>query len=633
MDRIIRRITITLVITVLTTAGVTFAANNVESGSEKNLLEKVVAEFVDSETKGDTAKDVEDETYEIAVIRLAGICVERPDVETVSLMGSQSSFDMLTMADRLREAADDDDIDAVLLDFKGFGMSLGQIEYFRKIIGEVRSSGKPVYAYSESMSQGQYLLACACDEVMLTHTGDLELYGLAGEALYYKGAMDKLGLGADMISVGRYKSAAEQMTRTGPSQAEMEQTDKLMDDLFGILAGMISESRHMPVEKVIELIDNGPFTPQEAMQAKLIDKVMYRDEMIADINKEKGTVSLQLDYGLTSNRISYGGGDIFSIFNELFKPAPAIAESEDTIAVVCIDGVIASGGGDTYDGNATGSETIRNTLKFCRNNDHIKGVVVRINSPGGSAMASDIIYHAIKRTAEVKPLVVSMGTVAASGGYYTACGSETIFADNSTITGSIGVVGGKVYYGGLLDKVGVSHYSWHRGKNSQMLSSLRGFSPMEKQKITKQMLDTYKVFKDRILSTRDSKIDTELENLAQGRVYSGKRALELGLVDKIGSFEDAIEYIAKESKMEDYDLVWLPRPMTLMEALDSILAAAEPAADDQAKAGILNNKLIELCKSGFGPYGEKIADIFELINIMDKEKVLTVMPYQLILEY
>ncbi len=631
MEKIVKKYALALIITVFTFTCIANAEDEAKS-SDMNLVEKVVETLSDSVDQK-PEETVEEEKYTIAVITMAGICIDRPDVEIMSLAGSKSSFDILTMAERFRKAKDDEKIDAVLLDFKGLGMNLGQITYFRKLIKEIQDADKPVYAYSEYLSQSQYLLASACDQVIITHSGELELYGLAGEALYFKGAMDKIGLGADMISVGRYKSAAEQLTRTGPSKAEMEQTGELMDSLFNIMSGMISESRNMPVEKVTELIDRGPFSPREAIQEDLIDKVMYRDEFIAELSETNGRVSLKLNYGAAPVYASYGGGDIFSIMQEILKPAPTYEEKGDCIAVVCIDGVIASGGGDSYDGTATGSETIRNIMKYCRNNEHIKGIVVRIDSPGGSAMASDIIYHSIKRTAKVKPLVVSMGSVAASGGYYTACGSETIFADESTITGSIGVVGGKVYYGDLLDKVGISHHSWHRGQNSRMLSSLKAFSPLEKQKITNQMLETYSIFKERILATRAGKISSDLENLAQGRVYTGQQALKLGLIDKIGSFEDAISYIAKEIKTEDYDLIWLPRPMTLMETLDSLLAVAEPAQNDQAKSKIQNNKIIDLIQNNLGPYGKEIANIYKMISIMDSEKVLTVMPYQLILQY
>ena len=630
MNQIIAKLTLITVIASLTIANIA-TADQVKS-SNTNIIDKVIAEFT-APGKTEQPPQLEEDKYTVAVIPISGTCIDRPDVEVMSLSGSQNTFDILTMAERLRKAIDDKQIDAVLLDFKYTGMTLGQISYFRSIIKEIQNAGKPIYAYSENLSQGQYLLASACDQVILTHTGDLELYGLAGEALYFKGTMDKLGLGADMISVGRYKSAAEQVTRTGPSQAEIEQTDKLLDDMYAILSQMISDSRAMPIEHVTELIDKGPFSAVQALTERLIDGVMYRDELIADINEKHGSVELKLNYGHSPKVSGYGGGDIFSIFQEVFKPAPVVKDQGDIIAVVCIDGAITSGGGETYDGTTTGSETIRNIMKFCRNNENIKGIVVRINSPGGSAMASDVIYHAIKRTAEVKPLVVSMGYVAASGGYYTACGSETIIADESTITGSIGVVGGKIYFGDMLEKVGISYHSWHRGKNSRMLSSLRGFSPLEKQKITSQMLEIYGTFKERVLSTRADNISSSLENLAQGRVYTGKRALELGLIDQIGSFEDAIKIVADKAAIKDYTLSWLPRPMTLMEALDSLFVKAEPAQNDQAKSKLLNKKIIDLCQNNFGPYGKEIANIFEMIQIMDAEQVLTAMPYQLILRY
>lgn len=574
------------------------------------------------------------ESFDIALIDVAGYALLRPDVEMVSLLGEAGSFNILTLAERFRMASADSDIDAILVTLTGPQLDLGQISFFHKLVKEVQAAGKQVYVYSESYSQSEYLMACGCDVVVMTHSGELELIGLMGEALYFKGVMDKVGLGVDMISVGRYKSAAEQFTRSGPSQAELEQTNELLDDIYSIMVDMIARSRNMPGSKVRELIDNGPYSARAAVGAGLVDQVMYRDELIKHIVTEKGKVALMMDYGLVLNTVSSGSQNIFSILQEMLSPPQVQSRVvEDCIAVITIDGTIASGGGNTYDSSSAGSETIRNVLKDCRNNPNIKGVVVRIDSPGGSALASDVIYHAIEQTARQKPLVVSMGSVAASGGYYTACGSEMIFADEATITGSIGVVGGKVYFGELLEKVGVGYYSFTRGRNAGMLGSATGFSPLEKQKVTSSMLETYSMFKDRVLATRAGRIKGDLENLAQGRVFSGKRALELGLIDQIGDIEDAIDYVAEKCKLDDsYSLLWLPRPQTLMELVESLLATAPTTSGDN-NAKMVKDKISEYLESGLGDYGKHAARLFDLISVMRQEQILTAMPYELLLKY
>ena len=589
---------------------------------------------VDADAAADKSVEVESDYYDIAVIDMSGMAILRPDVEMVSLGGTQASFDMLSMAGRFRSAIADENIDAVLLTLNQPQMTLGQVDYFRGIIKEVQQAGKQVHVYSETYSQIDYLLAAGADSVVMTRSGDVDLHGLLAESLYFKGTMDKLGIGADMISIGRFKSAGEQLTRTGPSQAEQLQTEELLDDIYGHMTGIISEAMGIDKKAAEKIVDEGPYSAREALDVGLVDKVMYRDEFIKYLEEKYGELALTLDYGYVFKGSSFEGKSLFGIMQELFSPEPTVKYENDMIAVVTLDGVIVSGGADTYDGSSSGSETIRNVLKECRNNDRIKAVVLSIDSPGGSAMASDVMYHAIRQTAAVKPVVVSMGTVAASGGYYTACGAETIFADATTITGSIGVVGGKVYYGELLDKIGVGYHKYSRGRNAGILSSTDAFSPLEKQKISSQMLEIYSLFKERVLATRNGKIEGELENHAQGRVFSGVHAKELGLVDEIGGFEDALAYAAKESDLEgkEYAVVWLPRPQTFMEVFESLLASG-PSDNDDKTASVLSGMMDKVLASNLGCYARPVKQIFTIIKAMSSEQVMTVMPYQLMLDY
>lgn len=593
----------------------------------------------DKSAKSDSAGDadsaaVEAEQYNVAVIDMGGTAILRPDVDIVSLSGTQETFDLMSMAGRLRAVIADDNVDALLITLDHPEMTMGQVDYFRGIIKEVQKAGKKVHVYAENYSQVDYLLAAGADTLVMTRSGEVDLHGLLAESLYFKGTMDKLGIGADMISIGRFKSAGEQMTRTGPSQAEQLQMDELLDDIYGHMTGIISEAKGIDKNAAAKLIDEGPYSAREALDAGLVDQVMYRDEFVSFLENQYGEVSLTLDYGYVFKGSSFEGKSLFGIMQELFSPEPAFDYDNDMIAVVTLDGVIVSGGGDTYDGSSCGSETIRNALKECRNNDKIKGVVISINSPGGSAMASDVIYHAIRQTAAVKPVVVSMGTVAASGGYYTACGADTIFADATTITGSIGVIGGKIYFGDLLDKIGIGYHKYARGQNAGMLSSNDKFSPLEKQKIATQMLETYSLFKERVLATRMNKIDGELENHAQGRVFSGDRAMKLGLVDRLGSFEDALDYVSRECGLEgkEYAVLWMPRPQTFMEVFESLLASAPSDSDDKT-ASVLSDVMTGVLSSNLGSYAKPVKQIFTMIKAMSKEQVMTVMPYQLMLEY
>jgi protease-4 len=381
------------------------------------------------------------------------------------------------------------------------------------------------------------------------------LAGLAGETLYFKNLFDMLGIHADMIHIGDYKSAAEPLTRTEPSEQELQQFNQLFDGLYDHMLQSIAESRNITIQQVRRIIDQGPFTASQAKEQGLIDEIMYREEFLKQITEqEEAKISLKLDYGLPPK--PYVNTEdpfaMLSVLQNLFSTPPEPAG--DAIAVIYINGQITSGDSmETFDGSVIGCRTIRMALAKARADKNIKGIVIRIDSPGGSATASDIIYNAILQTAKEKPVVVSMGSLAASGGYYAACGAQTILAQSSTITGSIGVVGGKIVLGGLLKKLGINSHTFYRGRNASLFSSMKPFSPAEHINLMQNMQHIYEIFKNCVVQSRGEKLTEPIEYLAQGKIYTGLQAKHVGLIDEIGTFKQAIQMVAEQAGTKNSD--------------------------------------------------------------------------------
>ncbi len=527
--------------------------------------------------------------FNMVVLNIDGIYLDRPDVSVLSFSGVKSNS-IMRFTSTIRRIAHDKDVDALLLNFEQPVLDWSQVDDFRQAIYKLRAAGKKTYAYVEAPGQIEYLLACACDKVIMTPAGSLEMTGLAGETMYYKGLFDKLGIKADFIHMGNYKGAIEPLTKTAPSQYQKYQMNHLFDGLYAHMLSSIAKSRHLKPQEVSKIIDQGPFSPEQARSRHLIDYIMYRNEFIGYLNRQhNNNVYLKLDYD-TKRQVQLPLDNpvgILSALQGIFASPPE--EPGPTIAVVYIDGAITSGNSaEGFGGSTVGSRTLRLTLNRARNDRDVKAVVLRINSPGGSAIASDIIYHAIRQfnnsndPNKTKPVIVSMGSVAASGGYYIACGGQTLIAEASTITGSIGVLGGKIVYGGLLRKLGLSTYTVHRGRNSLIVSATNTFTPLQREKLHRDMEHVYGIFKQCVVSSRGKKLKYNIEELAQGKVYTGRQALAVGLIDRIGSLDDAIQLAAKRAglKRGQYHIRNLPRLPSLMDLLQNMLGMNDSSSED-----------------------------------------------------
>jgi protease IV len=513
-----------------------------------------------------------------AVFTLKGTIAEKPiaDDPLFSPGGSQSLRSLIA---RMKKTCDDTSVKAVVLLGSG-GLGPAQVEEVRAVMDQIKAAGKPIYAHVDSLSTGRYLLLSGVTKLSVVPTGDVIITGLYGEQLYLRGLLDKLGVTPDFLTCGKYKSAGEMFMRNGPSDAARQMYSWLFDGIYQSSVEMIAQGRGVPTEKVRSWIDRGLYTAEQAKAAGIIDTVEQRQDFVARLKKEYGE-GLVFDKRYGKKR----GADVdfsspfgvFKLWADLLQGTKTSASrGKPAVAVVYVDGPIMTGSGSASFFGSEGiaySTPIRKALDKVAADDSIKAVVLRVSSPGGSAVASEIILDATKRVKAKKPLVVSMGDVAGSGGYYVACGADTIFADHSTVTASIGVVGGKLATRPMWEKLGVHWQPIERGKNAGLLSSDAPFSDAQRKQLQGWMDEIYNVFKGHVVAIRGSRLRKPIDQLAGGRVYTGAQALALGLVDKLGGLEPAIAHAAGQAGLKEkgYIVRVVPRPKSFLEILLSDL--------------------------------------------------------------
>ncbi len=505
---------------------------------------------------------------QIAVLRFHGPLSEAPAEFDLGfdLEPKQSFYDLLEC---FRKAGKDRQLKAVVLTFDQPLIGLGQMQELRQMILDLRKADKDVYCYLEEAGPAVYQLATSASRVYMVPTGEIHLIGLHVEVAYFKSLLDKIGVEADIEQIGAYKEAGEPFTRTGPSDQAREMLDWLGRDLFDQMVETIAQGRRMSNEEVRELIDRGPFTARQALEAKLVDETLYAEEFAESLRKRYGQqVEFVHDYGAKeAPELNF-----MAIFKSLLLGGAAgskgKARAKPSIAVVYVDGLIMPGKTEPSlfgEAGIVGGTTLRRVLHKARKDGSIKAVVLRVDSPGGAATASDIIWHAATQLGKDKPLVVSMGNIAASGGYYVSAGAGTIFADRGTITGSIGVIGGKLVTKGLWDWLGVTFHETSYGRNADLYNSNRRFDDRQRALIREQMQATYDAFTDRVAKGRGGRLKEEIDQVAGGRVFTGRQAQANGLIDRLGGLQEAIEFAAAQANVSDYEIRRLPEPKNLFD--------------------------------------------------------------------
>lgn len=516
----------------------------------------------------DFLKNVGGSVKKIAYFKIDGPVTETP-VEMPPLFGGDVPTSMKSLLSHLKEARQDANVSAVVLNIENASLGLAQIEELHSAISQFAAVDKDVFVHADMLTMGTYLLASAASHVSLTPTGDLWVTGIYGETPYLKGTLDKMGLFADMEQCGSHKSAGEIFTRTGPSPEAEAMNNWLLDSVYDTIVKRIAQGRKLPPEKVRQLIDEGPYSAERALKAGLVDSVQHRQDFVASLQERYGEET-QIDFSYADEMAMEIPEDPFGFMTfvmQLMNPQPK-QYTEPSVAIVYVEGPIVTGTAEVSPfGSSEGaySTTIRKALDTAAEDDSVKAVVLRVDSPGGSALASETILDASRRVAAKKPLIVSMGNVAGSGGYYVTCGAHTVFADASTITASIGVIAGKIVTTGGWDKIGVSWHANSRGKMSGMLATDDGFTDEERAKLRQYMEEIYEVFKGHVTKARGEKLTKPLEEMAGGRVYTGAQALELGLVDRIGGLDDALKFAADQANLGTFDIRVIPEPPSIFD--------------------------------------------------------------------
>ncbi len=441
----------------------------------------------------------------------------------------------LHLLGRLKHAAESKDTKALLIEVDWSPFSFAQTEEILAVLDTARANDKKVIVYlDEDASNSAYMIASGADTVLMNPAQQLMLVGLSAELMFFREALDMVGVNPQFTRRSEYKTAAENVTDTEASAPQREQINALLDDMNARLIARIAKGRNKSPEDVQSIIDQGPFTTDEAKAMGLIDGVAYPDELQKEVKQLTGKLSF---------------------FDENYKKTDThsgwMAPTE--IAVIFVEGMITSGPSQEpglFGGSRTaGSETIVEHLRHAAEEDAVRAVVIRVDSPGGSALASDEIWRAVAEVKRAgKPVVVSMGGVAASGGYYVAAGADAIFAQHSTVTGSIGVIAGKLSFDSLYDKVGINYETYIRGRNAAMFSTSKPFDDTEFAAFDRMVGDIYTQFTSKVAHGRSLDLDS-VEGLAGGRVWSGERAKLNKLVDEIGGFHDAVERARQEANI------------------------------------------------------------------------------------
>ena len=469
-----------------------------------------------------------------------------------------------SIVDALRKAKVDRRISSVVIRPTSAAALWGKVQEVRDAIVDFRRSGKPIVAYLEYGGEQEFYLASACDKVFLMPTASLDLTGMASYELFLRGTLDKIGAYPDTLHIGQYKTASNTFTEHTFTPAHREMAESLNADLYDQLIRGLASGRHKSEQEIRTLIDHGPFLPEDAVRAGLVDDVAYEDELDDKVQLTKGSVSF------VSERE----------YREV-TPASLGLNRGPRIAVIYAVGVIASGESnyDSPSGQVLGSDTVVDYLRKARADGSIKAIVLRIDSPGGSAIASDVIWREVSLTRNTKPVIASMSDVAASGGYYIAMPAHAIVAEPATLTGSIGVVMLKFVIDGTLKKLGLNMEGVKNGRYADLYSPVRAFSPEERAKIREHMQATYDTFVEKAAAGRNTTPE-RIDAVAQGRVWTGAQAKQIGLVDELGGLERALALAKQRASLapdSEVEIVVYPGRKSFYDIVKDPFGASERA--------------------------------------------------------
>jgi protease-4 len=482
-------------------------------------------------------------------IELSGALPERPPQDWTGLLG-EAQPSLRGLVESVERAARDSQVKGLVLRVGPLDAGWARVQELRDAVVRFRESGKPTWAHLELAGNLEYYLATGCARIAAAPTGLVNVSGLAAEVTFFRGTLDKVGVVAQFEGVGRYKNAPDQFTETGFTEPHREQMESLVDSLFEQYVAAVAESRGLEPDAVRALIDEGPFDAVAARDAGLVDELLYRDEVEEKVSGSERVGPAR--YIRTARGFGFDGrpklGLVYAIGDIMPGESSSSLFGEDALA---------------------GADTISRGLRQAAGDASIQAIVLRVDSPGGVGTAADAIWREVGRAREKKPVVVSMGDAAASGGYYIAMNGDTILAQPGTITGSIGVFSGKFSLRGLYEKLGLSHETVIRGRNAALFSSWEPWTEEQRARIRSLNQSFYDVFIAKAAEGRNSTPE-EIDAVAQGRVWTGEQALEVGLVDGLGGLATAVTVAREKAGIpagREVRLVVLPERKGLLDTL------------------------------------------------------------------
>lgn len=501
----------------------------------------------------------------------------------VTVFSDKKRIGLTDIINAIEEAKTDENIKGISILNSNSSLGMAQSKALRDVLERFKKSGKFVMAYANSFSQKEYYLNSVASPIYLNPIGDLDFKGLSSEVMFFKDLQEKSGVKMEVIRHGKYKSAVEPFLENEMSDANRQQISTLLHSIWNSVTSDISKSRNIPVEQ-LNKIANGLLarTPEMAKAQHLIDIIAYEDVYHTAIKK-----ALKVDAAEDYNKIT------ILEYAQNAATTSKISEGSDEIAIIYAQGEIQSGEGDV---NIIGEGSMRRSLQEARKNEDVKAVVLRIDSPGGNALTSDLIWREIELTKKVKPVVVSMGNYAASGGYYIACNASKIFAENNTITGSIGVFGVLPNFTSLATKIGIHT---EQVKTHENAADYSPFVPLDEKfkAVTLESVEhIYKTFVSHVATGRKMTF-AQVDSIAQGRVWTGTDALKIGLVDKIGGLDDAIKEAALLAKIKNYSTQNYPEyEKNFNDLLANLPFAKSKESFIKEEIGIENYKILEQIK-------------------------------------
>jgi len=566
----------------------------------------------------------------IAHMRLSGAVLQSPS--GFSLFADASQMTLRDWLTRLATARTDENVVAVALEIDSPQLTWSQTQELADAVRRLKEH-KPVYAYVPSSGAAAYAVASAAGDVAMEPAGDLWLIGLASELTYFRGTLDKLGIEPQFVQVGRFKGAEEPFTRTGPSEEFRTQWDKLLDDMYDQMVSQIARQREIDAGRVREAIDNSPLSAPDARKFALTDRELtfanWKKTVTDKVSDAAGEVTWTDHYARKRSEMP-DFSNPFAVLGMLFGGKPSRQVHGPAVAIIHADGMIMPGvsAESLFGQKLVGSRTIVQAFEQVRRDEQVKAVIFRVNSPGGSALASELIYQAARRCAKEKPVIASVTGMAASGGYYVAAGADTIVADPAAIVGSIGVVSGKLSLTGLYDKIGISTYEATRGRNAGMVLS-RPWNKEELAAVRKHAQRWYDTFESRVAESRAGKLK-DIDTVAQGRLFTARQAVRNGLVDSTGGLNDAAKLARSAAGIEQCTYITLPEPRTLMDVLygtggdasaPAILTRIAPLEQLAVRAGL----------SRAGNQGAAAGYLLSLAGLLDSENLAAALPYHVCL--